>query len=250
MSCDAERITGYVDGALDDAARSEVEAHLLECSACRDQIAAEGALRARLREMPAPEPRPGLDEDVRRRLRGAAPSRLRWLLPFAAGVAVAALWMRGAPNIVAWELARDHAHCFGMERLPAEVWSSSPERVASWFQTHGTALPPVPAEARGLELVGGRYCPLLDGSKVAHLYYTGRDRHLSLFVLAHDARFHELYTSSEGGHAVRLMRVGGSTLGLVSEHSEDVEAFRAALTTVVAGAADDVSPEIDPTAGP
>jgi len=236
VSCDAERITGYVDGALDDTSRAEVEAHLTDCADCRDQISAESALRSALRALPLPEPRAGLEQDVRQHVRASTPSRLRWLLPVAAALAAMTLWARGVPALVAWELARDHAHCFGFERLPAQVWSSDPETIAAWFESHGSTLPVVPASARGLELVGARYCPLLDGSRAMHLYYTSDDRHLSLFVLAHDARFREVFSDSARGRAVRLLRVHGSTVGLVGEHVEDVEAFRGALTTVMASA--------------
>ena len=113
MSCDGELITGYVDGALDDTARADVETHLAGCTECRDQLAAESALRSALRALPPPEPRAGLQEDVRQHVRASTPSRLRWLLPVAAALAAMALWARGVPALVAWELARDHAHCFG-----------------------------------------------------------------------------------------------------------------------------------------
>ena len=183
MSCASEQVTGYVDGALDDATRVQIEAHLAECDLCRKQAEFERGLRARLRRLPGPEPRPGFEAELRRRIRLQRPRRWRWALPIAAGLAVLAFWGRNAAPFVALELALDHAKCFSFERLPAEVWGGDPASLAEWFEAKGTELPPLPPTAGGLSLVGGRYCPLLD-RRAAHLYYTSDGRHLSVFVLA------------------------------------------------------------------
>jgi anti-sigma factor RsiW len=237
VSCDAERITGYVDAALDEIARAEVAGHLAGCPVCREQADFERELHARLRQLPEPEPRAGLEADVRKQLRRATPSRLRWALPLAAGLAALVFLARGSAPIVAWELAHDHAHCFSKPRLPAEVWGADPEEVTAWFAARGTRLPTVPAAAGGMDLVGGRFCPLPDGSKVAHLYYVGEGRRLSLFVLSHDVFMREAYAGSARGAAVRLSRSDGATLGLVSEKAETVESFRRNFATTVASAA-------------
>lgn len=239
MSCDPERITGCVDGALDDAARAAVEEHLASCPTCRDQVAAEREIRSRLRGLRSIQPREGFEDELRRRLaKRPAGGRARWLLPMAAGLTLLALWVRGAAPFVAFELARDHAHCFSFPRLPAEVWSGDPARVAAWFEGQGTRLPEIPAAAGGLELVGGRFCPLLDGSKVAHLYYVGEDRRLSVFVVGHGVRLSGSYSGAARGASVNLVRVGDATVGLVSERPGAVEAFRRAFTTAVALRAD------------
>src|SRR4029450_12971581 len=101
--------------------------------------------------------------------RRARPS-LRWLLPVAAVLALVALWVHGAPALVAREAAWDHGHCFGRRELPAKVWTSSPARIPEWFADRGTQLPRVPESAGGLTLVGGRFCRVLD-HRFAHLYY-------------------------------------------------------------------------------
>ncbi|HEY2944254.1 MAG TPA: zf-HC2 domain-containing protein [Vicinamibacteria bacterium] len=231
MSCDPERVTAYVDGALDAAGGPELEAHLAACPECRAQADEERALRAQLRALPPPSPSPGLEARVRASLR---PRRraASWLLPLAAGVVILLAWARGAAPFVAWEISRDHDHCFGARRLPAKLWSSDPARVAEWFEGQGTRVPMIPAAAGGLELVGARYCPLFD-RRVAHLYYSDGDHHLSLFLVPGPVR--EVSREMRPrGNVVRFLRVGGTTVGLVSEEAQSVEAFRRALSTTVA----------------
>lgn len=232
MSCDPERITAYVDGALDPAACPDLEAHLAACPECRAQAEEERALRGRLRAMPSPEPSPELEARVRRSLR-ARPRRASWLLPVAAGLVALLAWGRGASPFVAWELSRDHDHCFGKRRLPAQVLSSDPARVAEWFESHGTTVPLIPVAAAGLELVGARYCFLGDRT-AAHLYYTSGEHHLSLYVVPGPARDPSPRGTRPRGNFVRLLQMGGTTVGLVSEKEENVEAFARALSTTVA----------------
>lgn len=233
MTCNAERVTGYVDDALDEASREAIEAHISGCQACREQVESERALRARLRALAPAEPRPTLAADVRRRLRRKPPSASRILLATAAGLAIAFLWGRGAAPFVAFELAWDHGHCFSKRVLPAQVWSGDPERVAEWFARQGTQIPAVPAAAGGLELVGARYCPLVD-RKVGHLYYAGRGRHLSVYAVPGSVRFGRDFLDNPRARVVRLLRVEGQTVGLVGERPEDVAAFERALTSTYA----------------
>ena len=158
---------------------------------------------------------------------------LRALLPLAA-LLLLALWARGAAPFVAWEVALDHRKCFRHETLPAKVWSSDPAVIASWFESRGTELPLIPAGAAGLELVGGRYCPLIDVSQVAHLYYEGGDRRLSLFVIPRRLRGDARWSGEAAGKAVRALRAGGTQVALVGDTQADVAAFERALSTRVA----------------
>jgi len=240
MSCNPERVTGYVDEALDAAENAQVEAHLEGCPACREQLASERELRERLRALPPIEPRPGFEDDVRRSLGRGRAGRSR-LLPLAAALALAALWVRGAPSFLAWEVARDHTHCFAKAPIPAKIWSSDPLEVTAWFDQQATRLPVIPASARGLQLLGARYCPL--GDRIAaHMYFADGKRHLSLFVVAGPARLEGDYATTIFGRPVRLFRAGGTVVALVSEHEEDVEAFRDTFRTTVA--------RLDPPAHP
>jgi anti-sigma factor RsiW len=235
VNCDAERVTGFVDGELPEAERAELAAHLTECPACRDQVDFETALRGRLRALAALEVPPGLARSVHRRLRPT--SARRWVaagaLSAAAAMAIFVLWLRAAPPFVAWQLARDHTGCFGQPRLPAQVWSGDPAQVAAWFDHDGVSIPVVPESVASTALLGARYCPLLD-RQVAHLYYSGDDVNLSLFVVPGSVRMDALHRGEHLGQTVHLLRVGGTVVGVVSSSEKAVEAVEHALTNTVA----------------
>lgn len=241
MSCNPELVTGYVDDALEPAQRAEIEAHLAECAVCREQVAAERELRRRLMALPSPEPRRGFENEMRRAVQRARPSPLRVLLPIAAVLALAVLWGLRTPRVVAWELARDHRNCFGHESLPAEVWSDNGTVVGSWFEARGVPMPPLPDGAAGLTLVGGRRCPILDRT-VVHLYYTGNDHTLSLFVVPGTVQLSgERFRDKARGQAVRLFRVAGATVGVVGEDADDVTAFERSFRSSEASLEPDAS---------
>jgi len=69
-SCPSEALTALVDGALDHDERERVHAHLAGCAACRTEVEAERALKARLAALSAGTPAPG--PDLLARLRGLA----------------------------------------------------------------------------------------------------------------------------------------------------------------------------------
>jgi anti-sigma factor RsiW len=234
VSCQPERVTGYVDDALPAGERAEMEAHLEGCTACREQADAERDLRQRLRGLSAVDLPMDLALGVRRALR---PPPRRWprvVLPLAAGAAFLLLWLRASPPFVAWELLRDHRHCFGKATLAAKVWGNDPARVAAWFANEGRDVPVVPEGAAGLTLVGGRDCQVLD-RKVVHLYYADDEDNLSLYVVPGQVRMGPRHDAEMEDHRVRLIRVGGRIIGLVSSNEEAVAAMERALTTTVAG---------------
>jgi anti-sigma factor RsiW len=233
VSCRPELVTGYVDGALDDALQAEVGRHLEACPACREQAEFERRARSLLRALPLPEARPGFEAGLRERLRTERPSRRRWLLPLAAGLAALLFWGRSSASFVALELSLDHAKCFSRGTLPAKLWTTDPDHAARWFQDQGTPLPHLPPSAGGLTLVGARYCPLLD-RQVAHLYYTSDGRHLSVYVVPGTVRGDDGFARRLVGRHVRLETLAGQHVGIVAEHREDVAAFARALTTTVA----------------
>jgi len=235
VSCDPDRVTALVDDALEAEERATLEAHLAGCEVCRAQAADERRLRAGLRALPAPEPPFGLEQRVRRRLRGRGrlAGAVRLLLPLAA-ILVIALWVRGYAPFVAWELSRDHEHCFGMERLPAEVWGSEPEIVTDWFDERGRRLPLLPPSVGRLSLLGGRFCRLPDASRAAHLYYASDEGQVSVFAMSHAVRLKSDFTTRAGGNAVALVRVGRTVVGVVAEDANDVGRFVSRLRTNVA----------------
>jgi anti-sigma factor RsiW len=235
MSCDPERVTGLVDGAVEGDERMRVEAHLATCERCRAQAADERALHARLRALPAAELPFGLEERVRARLRRQGRWRgvARTLLPLAA-VLVVAMWARGYAPFVAWELSRDHDHCFGLARLPAQVWASEPTLVEEWFEKRGDRLPLLPSRVGPLALLGGRHCRLPDISRAPHVYYASDEGQLSVFVVPHGVRMADDFATTSRGNAVALLRLGTRVVGVVGEDHGEVSAFVTRLRTSVA----------------
>ncbi len=230
MSCDPERVTGFVDEALGPEARAVLAQHLEACPACREQAEAERALRAQLRQLPQASLPPGLEFSLRRKLRGSRGGHaLRWLLPVAATLVLAVFWGRAFGPFVAWELALDHNHCWGKPQLAAKVFSNDPAVVAAFFEQRGTALPVLPDEAGGLELIGGRPCRLVDRG-VAHLYYGNQEKRLSVFVIPGSVRIDRSLRAQRGRNTIALLRVGDSVVGLVSDDAASVEAFTRALS--------------------
>ena len=70
MGCDPQRVTALVDDAVEGEDRARLEAHLGGCQACRAQAEEERHIHAGLRGLPSPAPAFGLEQRVRRRLRG------------------------------------------------------------------------------------------------------------------------------------------------------------------------------------
>ena len=234
MSCDAERVTAFVDGELDADAASAITEHLRACDACRAQANAERSLRARLRSLPAPEPPAGLEARVRARTgrRVALAVAARFALPFAA-VFLAAFWARAHAPLVAWELARDHDHCFSFRPVPAKVRSGDPAVIGDWFERQGTRLPRVPDRVGEIALVGARYCSLPDVSSAAHVFYASATSRVSIFLVPHGVRADGAFAGQARGRAIRLLRVEGEAVGIVAGSDAEARAFEAALRPVL-----------------
>lgn len=232
--CDPLRVTAYVDGALPPAERDGVEAHAAACGRCQEQLRVETMLAAAVRALPRPPIPHGLASRVRRRSRKPATLRKRVWVPALAAMLLLAFMLHRSSSFVAWQVALDHAHCFGKRRLPAEVLTGDPMRLSAWFAAHGTELPLVPASAGGLDLVGGRYCRLLDRT-VAHVYYGG-EHQLSLYVIPDPVHFDRSVVWTGAGSTVNLMRVGGSNVGLVSDDAGSLGAVRRSLKRTIADA--------------
>jgi hypothetical protein len=230
MTCQPESVTAWVDGGLTAEERERVAQHVEACAECRAQAESETALRTRLRALPQLAARAGFERELAGRLRSRRIPRLaRVLLPLAAGLAVAGFWLRGSPEAVARELAFDHAKCFRKQQLPAKVVGNDAAVISGWFEAQGTSLPGIPAPAAGLQLQGARYCPLLDGTFVAHVYYRDGPRTASLFLIPRALRMGTVLNTTALGRQVRLIADGDRTLAVVAENAADVEALSAAL---------------------
>ena len=235
MTCDPVRVTGYVDGALPEAERVVIEAHLAACGRCRAQAEAERTISGALRALSAPELPRGLADRVHRRARTPVRLRRRVWIPAAAALLALALWVRGNPGFIALEAALDHRKCFRGERVPALVWTGDPARLEAWYAERGAEIPVIPAGVGGLELVGGRFCRFAD-RRVAHVYYAGGDGQLSLFVVPGSVRSGRAYEWRGAGATVNLVRVGGGNVALVSKDPATVAAFRRSFERTVADA--------------
>ena len=235
MTCDPERVTGFVDGELPEGLAAEVAAHLETCPVCRAQAEAERELRAGLLRLPTPALPARLEARVReaRRKPPLAERGLRWALPLAA-VLLLGVWLRGYAPFVAWDLARDHQHCFSRQPLRAQVSSGEPRAVAAWFDERGTELPQLPEHLGELALVGGRYCPLASLSTAAHVYYRSASSQLSVFVVPHGVRLDDRLASRARGDSVHLLRLEGQIIGIVGGREADVQAFETALRPALA----------------
>jgi hypothetical protein len=148
------------------------------------------------------------------------------------GLALWFLWLRGLPGFVAWEVARDHQRCFGRRQLAARLWSEDPWEVRAWLESRGTPVQPLPKRAGSVEIVGVRYCPLLDRI-AAHVYYGGEGSLVSVFVLSGPARVGTAWSGVSHGLQVRLIPSAGRIVAIVGESAPDVDAVaRAFLSTV------------------
>ncbi len=90
-----DRMEEYLDGKPGSAGHDLAAAHLQSCTLCQQRIARVRALRAALRELPIPEPRPEFfDRALEHARQSHTAPRSRW--PYAAGAALAAslaLWL-------------------------------------------------------------------------------------------------------------------------------------------------------------
>jgi len=231
VSCKPERVTGYVDNALDPVATAETLTHIEGCTRCRSQLEFEQSLQKRLRALSPEEPTQDL---VRRVLEGARkrPSVLRWSLPAAAALAaVLILGARTSGELLSAELVADHGTCFhrtGEAKVVVE--GPDPARVAQWLGENGNPIPVPPRNPAGLELLGARRCMLVpDTTVVSHLLYQDGTRQSSIFVLKGVRPVPEDSAMEIDRHSVRLMRVGSHTVGIVSDTAADSGAIRQAL---------------------
>lgn len=90
-----DRIEEYLDGSLAAGAREPAATHLSTCISCQQRTARVQALRAALRDLPIPEPRPEFFTRALIHAQQSPPARrLRW--PYVTGAALAAslaLWL-------------------------------------------------------------------------------------------------------------------------------------------------------------
>ncbi|HET7294400.1 MAG TPA: hypothetical protein VFM88_18395, partial [Vicinamibacteria bacterium] len=69
-------------------------------------------------------------------------------------------------------------------------------------------------------------------------------RRVSVFVVPGTVRLERSYAGVARGNAVRLLRVAGTTVGVVGEHPDDIATFERALIQTRAAAETPAAPEV------
>ena len=93
------------------------------------------------------------------------------------------LWLRGLPGSSPgrWR-ATTSAASAAAPCPPASGAPTRPRSATGWSRAAHPFLP-LPAQAHMVELVGARYCPLVD-RVAAHVYYDGEQGTVSVFLLS------------------------------------------------------------------
>jgi anti-sigma factor (TIGR02949 family) len=190
MNCAEVRakLEAYVDGELPVGETTAIDAHCGACELCEWLARREREFRRTLRRQPReaapPELRDRIVRDIRResRMRTA-----RWtLVPAAAVAAVIVLavllpWSRQAPPLVV-DLVDKHIAYSQVDR-PAELTTSDPREVATWFVTRAGMRVTVPDYSpAGIRLVGARLADAHERKAAYLLYEKGRTL-LSVFIV-------------------------------------------------------------------
>jgi anti-sigma factor RsiW len=189
---DHELLLGaLVDGELDAANIALVEAHVVRCDGCRDELERLQALKSLLAQEGVRYPAP---DALAERIAALpdlsptpAPRRLpAWLAPglagaLAASLAMVALLPAGADSIVDQEIVSDHVRSLQPGHL-TDVQTTNQHIVKPWFNGRIDFSPPVPELAdAGFPLAGGRL-DSLGGKTVAAIVYHRRLHTVNLFV--------------------------------------------------------------------
>ncbi len=190
-----QNLDAWLDGRLEGAERSELEAHLAECARCRDQLAALEEARTALRAaLPDEAPPAGLDWKIRalldvederaEALEAAPPPAARWppagrWLPLAAALAAMTLaffLLRGSPAPPPGDLvaAAAASHASLAPALPAALAAADAATIEARWRSRGIDFPArvLDLGAMGLTLAGGDVIPIA-GHAAARTVYRG-----------------------------------------------------------------------------
>lgn len=131
MKClETEKLISYAYRLIDEAAASEVRAHLGECSHCREIVEEHGRLDFLLDEWKAAEPTPEFDVRVRQAVEARQAGRLAWGFwnwGWARGLALAALGVLVIAGVI-WvtQTHRRVSNCAGVATLAPHPASGAP----------------------------------------------------------------------------------------------------------------------------
>ncbi len=227
------RLTAFVDGALGETERADVERHLDACPPCRG---AEGLERGGRTLLQARAPRlqqaemlpPGLRtrcEALAREVT-STPGVPAWrsrLIPLSLAVvlmvftasAFTSLMTHRSDGLLAAQLSRDHKFCF--QRFAGAVSADAGEMERMFEDRYGwrVRVPPSSPDA-GVQLIGAKRC-IYDGRGVPHILYRVNGEELSLYVL--DGERRPAADLIAGGRRSRVWSRDGTTFVLVSPTS-------------------------------
>jgi anti-sigma factor RsiW len=239
-------LNAYVDDELDAANTALLDAHLVGCSGCRDELE---RLRAVHHLVSREGVRHQMPDSLRARIatslqgqRNAArgpTSRSWWLAPALGGAIAASLAMAlflpmQQERRLDDELIAGHVRSLQVQHL-TDVQTSNDHLVRPWFNGKIDFAPPVPELApQGFPLAGGRL-DYLDGRTIAAIVYKRRLHSINLFVWpAKDASERRV---QKDGYAIDEWSQRGLRLAAVSDVSPaDLNQFRQSFIAATKGA--------------
>ena len=225
-----------LDGELDAANASALEAHLQTCPGCAQRLQALQALHDRLAELPpvtAPEALKGridamIAKEARKTVRPARPARpgpfLGWLTAGAMTLVSASLMVAildDGPSLPQ-ELADAHVHSLLADHL-VDIPTSDKHVVRPWFDGKIGYAPPAAPDLKdqGFPLVGGRL-DYAEGRPIAAIVYRRRQHVINLFVLPARGPFVvPRLGPAPGGYAMVQWRDRGLDYWAVSDAEPD-----------------------------
>ncbi|HTK41889.1 MAG TPA: zf-HC2 domain-containing protein [Gemmatimonadales bacterium] len=240
MSCEtlSDKLTGYLDGELDQRGVGEVETHLRQCVPCATRLERERRLRSAVQAQVKPLRAP---DGLRARVRGALraevraevkerPRRSAWIPAWAATAAALVLGLAGGWQLTTWRVSRSepdlateivasHVRSLQSDHL-TDIGSSEHHTVKPWFAGKLDFSPPVPDfTIEGFPLIGGRL-DYLGERQVAALVYGRRQHVINLFVWpSRDANALPA-AASRRGYDVMHGAAGGMTYWAISDLNE------------------------------
>lgn len=236
----SERLTPYVDDALPQAERADVQQHLERCPPCHRAATEEQGGRAVVREC-ADKLRtsPPLPPGLRSRCEALAqehagvrtvagwrarlvPVGLMAVLIAFTGVALLSVATHRSEALLAAQLTADHLKCFKVfADTSAAVDAPAVEAHLASDYGWDMHVPPSSADT-GLTLLGGRRCLYAEGL-MPHVMYRAGTQTISLFRL--DGTNREAMDITALGHRSRLWTSHGHTYVLVAHDSAPVPQF-------------------------
>lgn len=259
--CESD-LQAWVDDALPDARRAEIEAYLSGRPAEIRRLASYRAQNEALRRLYGPvlsEPvPPRLSEPAQPRARGPGPSARPWWARRAAAAAAfacvgaaagwaargelggAALLAAAAPHqagdapapaaALPRRAAIAHAVFSPDARRPVEIGAAQQDQLVAWLSKRiGTEVRPPRLGALGYELIGGRLLPGGEGPMAQFMYEDGAGRRLTVYVSTENAAGRDTaFRFAQQGPVNVFYWVGGRLGYAVSAGIERAELTRVA----------------------